>query len=153
VTYRWLKNGVVIKEGEEAFLTTAGLAPRDQIVVEVTGHDPSAAGNSVRSAALTLGNRPPKIVSVPPASDAAAPYEYNVKAVDPDGDQMAFQLAAAPPGMTINEQSGRITWPVPADQHGTFHIKVVAQDGQGGAAYQEFDLTLSPPAAAKQEGA
>ncbi len=153
LTYRWLKNSVVIKEGEEPFLMTTGFSPRDQVAVEVTAHDPSAIGNSVRSAALTFGNRPPKIVSVPPASDTASPYQYMVKAVDPDGDRMAFQLETAPPGMTINEQSGRIIWPVPSDQHGSFHVKVVAQDGQGGVAYQEFDLTLSAPAPAKPSGA
>ena len=153
LTYRWLKNNVAIKEGEEPFLTTTGLSSRDQIAVEVTAHDPSATGNSVRSAALTFGNRPPKIVSVPPASDATSPYEYVVKAVDPDGDHMAFQLETAPPGMTINAQSGHIVWSLPSNQHGTFHVKVVAQDGQGGAAFQEFDLTLSAPAAAKPAGA
>ncbi len=149
LTYRWLKNSVVIKEGEESFLDTTGLMPRDQIAVEVTAHDPSATGNSVRSAALTVGNRLPQILSVPPASDAVSPYEYFVQAVDPDGDRMTYQLEMAPSGMTINEQSGRIAWLIPSNQLGTFHVKVVAKDGQGGAAFQEFDLTLSGPAPAK----
>jgi len=146
LTYRWLKNDVVIKEGEEPFLVTTGLIPQDQIAVEVTAHDPSGAGSPIRSAALMVGNRPPKILSVPPASDAKSPYEYMVKAVDPDGDRMTFQLETAPPGMTINEKSGQIVWSLPSDQHGIFRVKVVAQDGQGGSAFQEFDLTLSAPA-------
>ncbi|TKS58894.1 MAG: hypothetical protein EWM72_02546 [Nitrospira sp.] len=153
LTYRWLKNNVVIKEGEEPFLMTTGLIPQDQIAVEVTAHDPSATGNSLRSAALMVGNRPPKILSVPPASDATSPYEYMVKAVDPDGDHMTFQLDMAPPGMTIHEQSGQITWSIPSNQYGTFHIKVFAKDGQGGTAFQEFDLTLSAPAPTAPAGA
>jgi hypothetical protein len=153
LTYRWLKNNVVIKDGEEPFLMTTGVLPRDQIAVEVTAHDSSATGNSVRSTDLLVGNRPPKIVSVPPVSDATSPYEYKVNAVDPDGDHMVFQLETAPPGMTINAQSGHIAWPIPSNQPGTFHVKVVAQDGQGGAAFQEFDLTLSAPAPATPPGA
>lgn len=155
LTYRWFKNNVVIKEGEEPFLMTTGLIPQDQVAVEVTAHDPAATGNSLRSAALTFGNRPPKIMSVPPGSDATSPYEYRVKSVDPDGDQVTFQLETAPPGMTINEKSGHIVWPIPSSQQGTFHVKVVAQDGQGGSAFQEFDLTLSVPASppAKPAGA
>jgi hypothetical protein len=149
LSYRWFKNDVVIKEGDEPFLMTTGFMPQDQIAVEVTAHDPSAAGNSLRSIAVTVGNRPPKIVSMPPAADTKAIYEYSVQAVDLDGDRMAFQLESAPPGMTISQQSGHIVWPLPADSSGTFHVKVIAQDGRGGAAYQEFDLTLSAQAPAK----
>ncbi len=155
LTYRWLKNDVVIKEGEEPFLMMPGLNPQDQIAVEVTAHDPSATGDPLRSNVLTVGNRPPKILSVPPASGGTSPYEYMVKAVDPDGDHVAFQLETAPPGMTINEKSGQIVWSIPSDQQGIFRVKVVAQDGQGGSAFQEFDLTLSAPAPppAKSAGA
>jgi hypothetical protein len=133
----------MIKEGDEPFLMTTGFIPRDQIAVEVTARDPSTTGNSVRSPSVTVGNRPPTIVSMPPASDAKNPYEYTVKAVDLDGDRMAFQLETAPPGMTIDQQSGRIVWSIQADQSGTFHVKVIAQDSRGGAAYQEFDLSLA----------
>ena len=146
LSYRWFKNDVLIKEGDEPFLMTTGFIPQDNIVVEVTARDPASTGNSVRSASLTVGNRPPKIVSMPPASDTKNPYEYTVKAVDLDGDRMAFQLEAAPPGMTIDQQSGRIIWSIQADQSGTFHVKVIAQDGRGGAAYQEFDLSLAAQA-------
>ncbi|MBY0247902.1 MAG: Ig domain-containing protein [Nitrospiraceae bacterium] len=148
LSYRWFKNDVMIKEGDEPFLMATGFIPQDQIAVEVTARDPSTPGNSVRSASVTVGNRPPKIVSMPPASDAKNPYEYTVKAVDLDGDRMAFQLEAAPSGMTIDQQSGRIVWSIQADQSGTFHVKVIAQDGRGGAAYQEFDLSLAAQAPA-----
>jgi hypothetical protein len=149
VSYRWFKNDVLIKEGDEPFLTTSGLMPNEQIAVEVTARDPSATGNSVRSDPLTVGNRPPKILSIPPASNGNNPYQYTVKALDLDGDRVAFQLEGAPSGMTIDQQSGHILWSVQADQSGTFHIRVIAQDGRGGLAYQEFDLTLSVQTPAK----
>ena len=149
LSYRWFKNDVLIKEGDEPFLMTTGFIPQDQIVVEVIARDSSAAVNSVRSASVTVGNRAPKIVSMPPVSDTENPYEYTVKAVDLDGDRMAFHLDAAPPGMMIDQQSGHILWSLPADQSGTFHVRVIAEDGRGGVAYQEFDLSLSAQAPAK----
>jgi len=45
--------------------------------------------------------------------------------------------------MTISEATGLIAWSIPPDQQGTFHVKVVARDGRGGMASQEFDLTLT----------
>ncbi|HXV68349.1 MAG TPA: Ig domain-containing protein [Nitrospira sp.] len=149
LTYKWFRNDAVIQEGEEPFLDTAGLASGDRIVVEVTAHDPAKSGSSLRSDALVLGNSAPTIVSSPPAPGAPDRFEYAVRAVDPDGDRLTYQLESAPPGMTISEASGQIAWSIPADQRGTFHVKVVARDGRGGMASQEFDLTLTAASSAK----
>jgi hypothetical protein len=53
--------------------------------------------------------------------------------------------------MVINAETGHIHWPLLAGQQGTFHVKVVALDGRGGAAHQEFDLTLPAPAPPTQQ--
>ncbi|MBD0316478.1 MAG: hypothetical protein ICV75_07280 [Nitrospiraceae bacterium] len=143
LAYRWYKNNDVIKEGEDASLETTGFRSRDQIAVEVTARDPSGLGNAMRSDILVLTNSLPKILSTPPPSTTSERYEYAVKAVDADADKLVYQLDMAPPGMTIDEQSGHIAWQIPSGQHGTFHIKVIARDGQGGEAHQEFDLHLS----------
>lgn len=151
--YKWFRNDAVVKEGEEPLLDTSGFAVSDRVAVEVTAHDPAASGGSLRSDSLILGNSPPKIVSAPPASVAPDRFEYPVRAVDSDGDRLSYQLEAAPPGMTIGEESGQIAWQIPSGQHGTFHVKVVAKDGRGGIASQEFDLSLTPPVPAKPAGA
>ncbi len=145
LTYKWFRNEALLKEGEESFLDTTGFVSQDTIVVEVTGRDPDVSGKSLRSEPLVLGNSAPKIVSTPPAPGAKDHFEYLVQAVDSDGDKVTYRLEAAPPGMTINEQSGHIRWPFPTDRRGTFQVRVVAQDSSGGVAYQEFDLTLSIP--------
>ena len=152
LTYKWFRNDAVIKEGDESFLDTTGFAARDKVMVEVTAHDPAVSGNSLKSEPLVLGNSAPKIVSNPPTSHSQERFDYSVKATDSDGDQLTYQLEAAPPGMTISSESGHITWQIPSDQRGTFHVKVIAKDVQGGMASQEFDLTLSLPVSPKQTG-
>ena len=153
LTYKWYRNETMIKEGEEAFLDTTGLVARDKITVEVTAHDPAATGNSLKSEPLVLGNSAPKIISTPPNTDSQGHFDYAVKAIDPDGDQVLYHLETAPTGMSINETSGHILWQIPSDQKGIFHVKVVAKDGHGGMATQEFNLTLTGIDSAKSSGA
>ena len=142
--YRWYRNAAVNKEGEDSFLDTTGFSALDQITVEVTASDPAGAANSSKSEPLTLGNSGPTIVSTPPGTAVQGRFDYSVQARDPDGDSLTYHLETAPPGMTISSDTGHIGWQIPTDQQGTFHVRVVAKDGHGGLATQEFDLTLTP---------
>lgn len=153
LTYRWFRNDVAVKDGEEAYLDTTGLAPRDKVVVEVTARDSQAVGNMLRSDVVVLGNTPPAIVSTPPAPVTPDQYEYAVRATDSDGDPLTYELETAPVGMTIEPGSGQITWMIPPGNRGVFHVKVLAKDGQGGTAYQEFDLALGVSLPGKPAGA
>ncbi len=153
LTYRWFRNDAVVKEGEEAFFDTAGLAPRDKVVVEVTARDSQALGNMLRSDVVTLGNNAPTIVSTPPAPVTPDQYDYAVRATDSDGDRLTYELGTAPAGMTIESATGQITWMIPPGNRGVFHVKVLAKDGQGGTAYQEFDLAFGVSLPGKSAGA
>lgn len=151
-TYRWYKNDALLKEGDDLVLDTTGLAPRDQIFVEVTARDPETTGNTLRSDSVTLGNTPPTILSTPPVPVTPDHYEYAVRAADSDGDQLLYELETAPAGMAIDRRSGHITWAIPPGNRGIFRVKVVAKDGQGGSAYQEFDLALGVALPGKPAG-
>ena len=55
-----------------------------------------------------MGNRPPQIVSSPPAwVGAGQTYIYDVQAVDPDGDALVYELLRGPAGMAIDSGSGQ----------------------------------------------
>ena len=153
LAYKWYRNDTLVKEGGESFLDTTGLAVRDSVMVEVTPRDAIALGNARKSDPVILVNSAPQIVSNPPTTLSQDRFDYSVRAVDPDGDRLTFQLEAAPAGMTIGMESGQILWHIPPDQQGTFHVKVAARDGAGGLATQEFDVTLTPEAPAKPSGA
>jgi hypothetical protein len=152
--FRWWRNDKVVKQGPEDTLDTAGFQTKDTLEVEVTPRDQLSVGKAVRSESIYVGNSPPKIVSAPADLIGRERYEYRVKAVDADGDPLSFLLEVAPPGMVIDKETGQLVWQIPPEQHGSHRVRIVAEDGQGGKAFQEFDFTLPAPGKpAKPEGA
>jgi len=152
--FRWWRNSRVVKQGPEDTLDTTGFQTKDTLEVEVTPRDQLSVGKAVRSESVYVGNSPPKIVSAPADLVGRERYEYRVKAVDADGDPLSFFLEVAPPGMVIDKETGQLVWQIPPEQLGSHRVRIVAEDGQGGKAFQEFDFAL--PASgkpAKPEGA
>jgi hypothetical protein len=140
--FRWWHNSKLVKQGPEQTLDTTGFENNDTLEVEVTPRDQLSVGKPVRSESVYVGNSPPKIVSAPAALISRERYEYTVKAVDADGDPLSFILEAGPPGMVIDKETGHLVWQIPQDELGRHRVRVVAEDGQGGTAFQEFDFTL-----------
>ena len=152
--FRWFRNGAVVKQGPEQTLDTKEFQAKDTLEVEITPRDQSSTGKPVRSESVYVGNSPPKIVSAPAGLIGRERYEYAVKAIDADGDSLSFLLEVAPPGMVIDKGTGHLVWQIPLGQLGSHRVRIVAEDGQGGRAFQEFDFTLPAPAvSAKPEGA
>jgi len=143
LTYRWRKNETVLKEGEENTLDVSGLTAKDAILVEVTASDGVPGGATTVTERFTLTNSAPTIVSKPSSSTNGDQYDYVVQATDADGDPITYELDMSPPGMTIDPNSGRIHWTVTPESKGSYRIKVVAKDPQGGFAMQEFDLAVN----------
>ncbi len=141
-SYRWWRNDKQVKDGEESVLDTTGFGRTDVVVVEVIARDQDAAAAPVRSVPSALGNSPPLIVSNPAALTNRDQYEYIVQAKDVDGDHVTYGLETGPPGMTIDRMTGQVSWKVTPGVAGTHRIKVMAEDGQGGTAWQEFELSI-----------
>lgn len=93
-------------------------------------------------------NRPPRITSTPPTIVApGAPYTYQLEVVDPnEGDIRQFRLLTGPSGLTINENTGLIHWPVPVA--GTYSISAEVRDYAGLTDVQTYDLVVQQPNAA-----
>lgn len=153
LSFRWWRNGTVVKEGDEAVLDTTGYFQKDVVTVEATSWDRTAKGKAMKSEPLALGNSPPTIMSTPSAASGKERYEYAVRATDPEGDSIRYRLETAPPGMTIEADTGRIAWQAAPELTGTYRVRVVAEDAQGGTAFQEFDVTLANSIPSKSEGA
>jgi hypothetical protein len=140
--YRWWRNDKQVKEGEENVLDTTGFGRKDIVAVEVIARDQDASAAPAWSVPIVLGNSPPQIVSSPAALTSREQYEYVVQAKDVDGDSVIYGLETGPPGMTIDKTTGQVTWKVTPGVAGTHRVKVMAEDGQGGTAWQEFELSI-----------
>jgi hypothetical protein len=140
---QWLVNSASAAGNEQGQLNTAGLKKKDRISAMVTPFDGEERGTPYPTNYLALSNQSPDITSVPPSSLQNGVFVYQVTANDPDGDPVTFSLVAAPPGMTIDKSSGLIKWDPPAVQSKQqVTVKIAADDGDGGVAYQEFSINL-----------
>jgi YD repeat-containing protein len=92
-------------------------------------------------------NLSPVIVSVPSrVAVVEKPYGYQVEADDPDENQtLTFSLIEPPDGMTIEPDSGLLSW-TPADP-GEYTVAIrVTDDGvPAKSGSQVYRLTVSPP--------
>ncbi|TAJ23410.1 MAG: hypothetical protein EPO64_11280 [Nitrospirae bacterium] len=139
--FRWWRNNQLVSEGEAGELETVGWVRDDLIVVEVTPFDAAGAGQARFSEPIAIANSPPTITSVPPTAIDAGRYQYAVKATDPEGDPLTYGLDGAPPGMTIDTNTGRIEWRIMAGRRETHRVRVSVHDNREGYAFQEFALT------------
>jgi len=150
--YRWWRNNSEVADGDVTELDTTGFTKGDMIVVEVTPSDQTSKGKSRLSAPITIMNSPPRITSAPPSIFERGRYVYSVTASDPDGDPLTYALETAPPGMKIDQVSGRIEWPLTSKLVGHHKIRVTATDNEDAKAFQEFDLTFSAPVSSSRLG-
>ena len=141
--YTWEVNGEVVLAGEESTFSTEGLMKHDRVIVRVTPYDGEYEGVEYTARSVMISNRPPQITSSPAASVKDGIYSYQVVAEDLDGDPLEFELKQAPDGMTIDQDTGLMTWSVPEELE-SVRVRVAVTDGDGGEAFQEFTLFLTP---------
>lgn len=114
-----------------------------QLIVN-DGHadsNPDTVAISVKAAPLL--NHPPQITSTPVTTGTESQaYGYQITATDADNHTLAYSLATAPDGMTINPATGLIQWTLPSTG-GPFSVVVNVNDGNGGTASQSFQLALN----------
>ncbi|WP_206758537.1 putative Ig domain-containing protein [Nostoc punctiforme] len=88
------------------------------------------------------GNYAPMIITDPVTQTYnSVSYTYNLKALDPDNDSLTYSLVKAPNGMTIDANTGMISWSTPVV--GQQDVTVRVQDSRGGLDTQSFKLDVS----------
>lgn len=145
--------GMTIDTATGLLSWTPGAAYIGQHQVVIEAYD--TYGDSCRqefqvNVAASLQNRPPVITSTPTTgANAKTEYSYQVLAHDPDGDLLTYTLEEGPAGMEISP-AGKITWTPTEDLIGrTFTVKLKVEDGYGGRASQEYELTVAAAVANK----
>ncbi len=89
-------------------------------------------------------NTDPVITSVPVTETAVDErYVYDVEAVDEDGNSLTYSLPTAPFGMTIDADSGLVTWTPGEGQDGVHRVTVRVAETRGGEDTQSFNITVT----------
>jgi hypothetical protein len=140
--YQWIINGVAATAEDGPVLRGDQFKRGDNVTLRVVPTDGAAKGASFTPPPMVVQNAPPRFTSTPPREFSSRNYEYQVRAEDPDGDDVAFSLSNAPEGMTISEE-GKIRWAIPEGTTGTFDLNVIAEDGHGGSTRQNYKLTVN----------
>jgi len=96
---------------------------------------------TVNVAESNVLNQPPVIHSQPVTQvQLGERYQYQVRAEDPDGQQVVFELVEAPQGMTIHTRTGLVTWDPLASEDALVTLQV--QDERGAVAEQSFTIRV-----------
>ncbi|MBU2634289.1 MAG: Ig domain-containing protein [Nanoarchaeota archaeon] len=129
-SYPW--NTLVIDDGQYKMRITVtddyGAEDQDMVLFRIdnyvsVNHDPI-----ITSSSITMGY-------------VGELYSYDVDAYDEDGDVLTYLLEELPDGMSINSNTGLITWA--PSQEGNYPIKVKVIDGNGGEDTQEFTINVN----------
>jgi hypothetical protein len=137
IAYEWTKNGESAGNG---YRLETPIKRGDKISVRVTPYDGEVYGVSV-ILQREIQNMPPMITEDKNFNFDGKIYTYQVKATDPDGDPLTYNLKQAPKGMVI-DKTGLITWKVSEKESGRFPVTVQVTDGHGGEALYNLDTTI-----------
>ncbi|HXG10159.1 MAG TPA: Ig domain-containing protein, partial [Gemmataceae bacterium] len=89
--------------------------------------------------------------SSPPRQAAVGQlYTYPVRASDPDGDPLRYEVVSGPAGLTI-DPLGRVSWPTAGVTPGSYAVQLRVSDSYGAAApLHSYSITVradtQPPA-------
>ncbi|MEO8690607.1 MAG: PKD domain-containing protein, partial [Solirubrobacteraceae bacterium] len=120
--------------------------------IAVSAQVDGSAVKDVETLDLLRGACPPALGALPDREvGEQTPLSFAVAAADPNGGALKFSLASAPPGVSIDAASGRLSWtPTEAQGPGNYDVTVRAADPGGLADQQTFKVRVAevnrPPA-------
>ncbi|AJE02897.1 hypothetical protein GPICK_05510 [Geobacter pickeringii] len=143
-SYRWRINGREVSDNSET-LRGDRFKAGDKVGLTVVPTDGRDEGKPYITQQVTIPDGLPVFVSTPPPDFRGHTYVYSARAVDPDGGALKYSLVAAPPGMTINESTGEVLWPVTEKGALTQVVEVEAVTATGLRARQKFTINATVP--------
>jgi hypothetical protein len=143
--YAWKVNDRVVEGVTGDTLNLSALKKRDLIMVTVTPYDGDKAGFPVESPVIAVHSVPPslELTAMRQVRKAGKPVELQLVSRHPDSDGVAFSLEAPlVAGMTIDKDSGKITWTPPADQKGSIRFGAAVEDTEKTKVTKVFEMSV-----------
>jgi len=136
--YEWTKNKEPFGKGD----SVKGFKRGDSIAVKILPFDGENYG-SAKILATEIKNTPPRIAEGQAAALEGNKLTYHLKAIDADGDILTYSLVEGPPGVTVDQKSGVITWlNVPEGQQ-KLDLKIKINDGHNGEIIYPATVNIS----------
>ena len=146
--YVWYVNGER-RDDSGSLFKTDGLKTGDSIYAEVRATDGNHWTDPVRTPVVKVGRGTghPEITSAPPGFREDGTFQYQVVAVDPDGDKrLRYSLEKGPDGMAIDDVLGEVLWRPHDAKPGVYPVVVVVRDSSGLETKQSFSVTVQQQA-------
>ncbi|MDC0831939.1 putative Ig domain-containing protein, partial [Geitlerinema sp. CS-897] len=77
-----------------------------------------------------------------PSPQVGKPFEFEFRAIDPEGDSIAYSLADSSSNRVTLDETGRLTWTPSSSELGPQELTLVARDDRGAETQQVFPLTV-----------
>jgi hypothetical protein len=139
--YEWLKNNEYASDSD----TISGFKRGDKISVGITPFDGRNFGQT-RTLTSEIKSCTPKLTESKEVSFDGKTLIYQVKAVDPGGDQLTYSLIDPPEGMVIDKDSGLIKWLLSENASGSKSVKVDISNTSGGKLIYTLNYSPNEPA-------
>ncbi|MGQ9582318.1 MAG: putative Ig domain-containing protein [Thermoplasmatota archaeon] len=117
---------------------------RAQVVVTVSD---GRGGVAVQGYQITVHdvNDPPLLLGgAEGVAHQGRPYFAQLRAYDPDGDELTYILLTALPDMQLDRRTGLLVWYPPTSQLGEYHLAVRITDQNGSFVDAYFNITVLP---------
>ncbi len=113
----------------------------DKISVRITPSDGESEGRTIILSS-EAHNMPPVLSDQRDIKFYGSLWTCQLKAIDHDGDTVTFALKSGPPGMTIDPNTGFLTWQVPGDFKGKPSCVVALKDVHGAESSYTVDIDI-----------
>ena len=146
VLYEWRVSDRVVGRDDE--FDTSALLPGDVVTLHAQLEFSDSRTDLARSQPIVIGRVvPPKIISKPEVGVEGGMFRYLVRATSTEsGAKLKYELLEGPGGMTVDADSGVMSWRPSSEQRGAFSIEVAAKDQWGSGVAQSFEIRVAPPA-------
>jgi hypothetical protein len=143
--YLWKVNDRIIEGATGDTLNLSAFKKRDLVTVTVTPQGGDTIGFVVESPVVVIHSVPPslELKAMRQGKKTGEPVELQLVAVAPDGGQLAFSLEdPLVPGMTIDKQSGKVSWRLRPDQKGVVRFGAAVEDENQTKVIKIFEITV-----------
>jgi hypothetical protein len=143
--YVWKVNNQIVEGATGDTLNLSPFKKRDLVTVTVTPYDGDKAGSPVDSPLILIYGILPSLDLQAPIkkTKAGEPLELQLVSLHPDSDGITFSLEGPlVPGMSIDGNTGKITWIIPPNQKGTTRFGAAVEDTDKTKVTKTFEITI-----------